>query len=203
MHEGGEGVLVGFEVGRGVGREHVQDFAVGVQLAGILFGIGLDPLRYVVCLAVLPGSEPEQNEVEVVLTCTVYEQIHVGEVELALFGLHLLPVDGRFDGVDMKGVECRPYLWQSAGPRTGVIDLSTEDKEGFAFDDHGKVAVLFLQTRHVVGQGTCRECAEHSKKGCAERDSSQVLLQYSTSQHEFHTAASAHHTALLAHSMLK
>ena len=104
----GEGSLIGVEIGGRVGTHHVQQLAVGVLLARVGLGVGLDPLRNVVVLAVLPGAEPEQDEVEVVLARLRDQQVHVGEVECALGGLDLLPVDGGLDSIGVHGFGCAP-----------------------------------------------------------------------------------------------
>ena len=103
-HERGERGLVGVEIGGRTGRHHVEQFAVIVLLARVGPGIGLDPLRYVVVLTVLPRAEPQQHKVKAVLAGLTDEEIHAGEVEGPFRRLNLLPVDRCFNGVGVHGL---------------------------------------------------------------------------------------------------
>ena len=87
-----------------------------ILLAWILLRVGLNPLGNVVVLAVLPGAEPEQDQLQVVLTRTVYEQIYVGEVELAGRGLHHFPIDGCLDRVDVEVCKRGPDIGKGTRP---------------------------------------------------------------------------------------
>ena len=159
----GKGCLVGVEVGGGVGAHHVEQLAVGVLLARVGAGVGLDPLRNVVVLPVLPCAEPEQDDAEVVLARLRDQQVHVGEVECAFGGLHLLPVDGGLDGIGVHGLGCAPHTGKGRGPCAGVADLAPEDEERLAVDDEGEAAVPLLQAGKVAGLGRGDGSEEHGK----------------------------------------
>ncbi len=123
-------------------------------------------------LAVLPCAEPEQDEVEVVLARLRDQQVHVGEVEGALGGLDLLPVDGGLDGIGVHGFGGAPRTGKGRGPCAGVVDLAAEDEERLAVDDEGEAAILLLKVGNVVdwiGPDRQQEC-----RGRARRDSSQL-----------------------------
>ena len=91
LHERGEGVAVSFKVSAGVGGEDVDGLTGGVDDAGVPGGVGFDPLWRVVHVAVLPGAEPEDDEMHVVLAGLIDEEISGGEIEGALFGLKAAP----------------------------------------------------------------------------------------------------------------
>ena len=163
LHEGGEGGDVGGEVVGGAGRHDVEQLAVCGLLARVGFGVGLDPLGDVVVLAVLPGAEPEEHEAEMVFARLVDEEVDVAEVEGALGGLHLLPVDGRLGGVDVHGLEGAPRGGEGGGPGAGVVDLRAEHEEWLAIDDHGEMAVALFNVGDVGGLGAgagCCNCGE-------------------------------------------
>ena len=160
----GEGCLIGFEVGHRVGAHHIQQLAVGVLLARVGLRVGLDPLRNVVVLPVLPCSEPEQYEVELVLARLCNQQVHVGEVECPLGGLHLLPVDGGLDGVHMHGFSSAPGGGKRRGPRAGVVDLAAQDEERLAIDDKCVASILLLQMGNVAGLGRSDRGEERSEE---------------------------------------
>ena len=155
MQESGEGCLIGFEIGRRVGAHDVQQLAVGVLLAWVGLGVGLNPLGDVVVLAVLPCAEPEEDEAEVVLAGLSDEQVHIGEVECALGGLHLLPVDGGLDGIGVHGFGGAPGGGKGRGPGAGVVDLAAEQKERLAIDNQGEAVVSLLKMGNLVGLGFC------------------------------------------------
>lgn len=155
-HESHEGGFVGFEVVARVGGENVCRLTVVADHARVALGIGLDPLGGVVHLAVLPCAKPEENEAQVMLACAVDEGVYVGEVEVALRGLELFPVDGGFEGVGMQVGHGLKDLRQLAWPCARIVDLAAEHEEGFAIDEEGVAAVLVDDLRRLLGVN-CRE----------------------------------------------
>ena len=167
-HEGGEGVLVGFEIDGGAGGHDVEELAFGVLFAGVLFGVGLDPLGDVMVLAVLPGAEPEEDDVEMVLAGLVDDEVDVAEVEFVLRGFDLFPVDGGFDGVDVEGFEGGPGDGKRGGPGAGVVDLRAEEEVGVAIDDEGEVVVAVFEVGNVVGLGAGGGERQRGEEECGE-----------------------------------
>ena len=66
-HECGEGVFIGFEIIGGTGGKNRQHLPVGTQGPRITLCVVLHPLRNVMRLAILPGTEPEQHQSQMVL----------------------------------------------------------------------------------------------------------------------------------------
>jgi hypothetical protein len=163
MQESGESMLIGLDVGRGIGGKDLDRLAALVDHPGVMGRIGLDPLGHVVHLAVLPGAEPEQVETHVMIAGLVDEQVDGGEIELPRLGLHLLPVDGSLDRVGVHAFDDRPHLGQGGGPRAGVIDLAAENEEGGAIDDERVAAVVGDHMRSFLGIDRENEGGERKK----------------------------------------
>ena len=70
-------------------------------------------------------------------------------VELARFGLELLPVDGCLDRIDVQCFGRGPHLRQRGRPVAGVVGLHAQHQIGRAIHHQG-VAAIFL---HDAGDG--------------------------------------------------
>src|SRR5208283_5761607 len=61
----------------------------------------LHPVRRKTGCAILPASEPEKNDVQIVLSGLGDDSIHLGVIELPLFGLELRPGNTHEHGVQV------------------------------------------------------------------------------------------------------
>ena len=68
-------------------------------------------------------------------------------VEDAFGWLHLLPVDGDFEGVEAHALGRGPDGCEAVGPAAGVVDLRAEDEVGLAVDHEGRAALLGDEAR--------------------------------------------------------
>ena len=73
-------------------------------------GVHLDPLGDVVHFPVLPGAEPEQDQIQMMSACLFYQFVDVREIELSGLWFHLFPVDGGFDRIYMHGLDGWPHF---------------------------------------------------------------------------------------------
>ena len=168
-HESGESGFIGFEIGVGVGGEDVEGFAAGIEHARVSFWIGLDPLGGVVHVAVFPGAEPEEDQVEMVFAGAGDERVDIGEIEFALLGFELFPVNGGFESVGVEKGHALPDLREFGGPGAGVVNLAAEDEIGLAIDEEGPAAVFLDELGSVgsvggiAGEGGGEEKKENSE----------------------------------------
>ena len=70
--------------------------------------VGLDPIGRVARHAVLPGGEPEENEIEVVLARVFEEAVDKREVEFSFLRLEEIPTDGNEHSIQMKLLQVSP-----------------------------------------------------------------------------------------------
>ena len=135
LHEGGEGAGVGLLQVGGGGREHLNGRAA-LNDAREAFGIALDPDGRVTGHAVLPGGEPEEDDLLVLGAGLGEESVDEGEVVGAFGGLDELPCERGDDCVEAEGGHAGPdglHVVERGGG--GVEELSAEDEEGIAVDD--------------------------------------------------------------------
>ena len=144
-HESGKSLLVGIEICARVRGEYVDGLAVRLEHARVTLGIGFDPLRHVVHVAVFPCSEPKDDQVQIVGPGALDKLVDVGEIKFAGFGLDLLPVNRGFHGVGVQGCHRSEHLRQLGGPGAGVVDLAAQDQIGLAFDQKGPATVFLDQ----------------------------------------------------------
>ena len=79
-------MLVGVKISLRIWRQDVENFAVGRDLARIFFQIGLHPFRDIVGLAVFPGAEPQDDEMQFVFARAVHKLIDGREIKFARLG---------------------------------------------------------------------------------------------------------------------
>src|SRR5256885_168829 len=101
--------------------------------------------------AVLPGAEPQQNEMYFVLARLRQQSVHHRVVEMSLLGFELLPVDGDLKRVGVQRFNRRPHLAQRCGPRAGVVGLRAEDQVGCAVYEECVAAVLLDDVWKIAG----------------------------------------------------
>ena len=104
------------------------------------------------------------------LAAFLEEGIDDGEIELALLGFDLFPVDGHFDGVGVHGFDGAPDAGHHVGPGAGVMGLAAEHEEGLAIDEEGVAAVLGDDFGHIVGGGWARTAVRAARMAAQARD---------------------------------
>ena len=87
-HERGKGAAIGIDVRSGECREGRRILAVLVLGSGEPVEVGLDPGRRIAGLAVLPASEPQEREAQIVTLRRLDLGVHQGEIELARLRFH-------------------------------------------------------------------------------------------------------------------
>ena len=102
-HQCGESPGVSIPSGLTERRNGRSLVPIGIQSPEISSGIGLDPERRIGGFAVLPGSEPQQTEVQVPFLRRLQEMVHQGEVKLSFYGLEQFPAYRRKHGVESQG----------------------------------------------------------------------------------------------------
>ena len=80
-------------------------------------------------------------------------QEHVDQGVIVLPGprLELIPVDRRFDRVDMHVLQGWPQPWKHGGPGAGVSDLCSQHQIGSIVDKQSEASILFDQARQRMG----------------------------------------------------
>ncbi len=164
LHEGGEGALVRFEGCRGKRGRRVNQLSALIGHMGIALGIELHPFGHIVLAAVLPGAEPEQNQVNVVLAGLGEDGVHRRVIELPLLGLELLPVDRRFERVGMEVFDGGPHLGERGRPVAGVVRLRAQHQKRRAVHQQCIASILLDQAGYRALRGlsielTGEECS--------------------------------------------
>jgi hypothetical protein len=113
-------------------------------------------------VAVLPGSEPKQNEAQFVGAGTFDDGVHIVKIELSWLRLDLLPLDWSLDGIGVQGSHRFPDLREFAGPAAGVVDLSTEDEVWPAIHHQSITGILFDEPGTIRG-GCITECRKETE----------------------------------------
>ena len=169
-HQGYESRLVRFEGVARTGRKNVDRFAIGPDSVRKTFGIFLHPRRNIVHVAVFPGSEPQQHQMQVVCARALHDLVHNAEVKMALLGLKLLPVDRRGHGVGVQSGHRLPHLREFAEPCAGVVNLAAQYQVRTAFNKQGVAAVFLHEPRRFYGQSQRKrnESKERSGKETAK-----------------------------------
>ena len=109
-HQGRKGAGIGVPVGLAEGAELFDALAPFELGAREPLEIPLHPVGRVAGQAVLPASEPEQHETQVVLPRALDHAVQHAEVELAFLWFDLVPGNARQDGVEIcLRDEPRPY----------------------------------------------------------------------------------------------
>ena len=104
-------------------------------------------------VAVLPGAEPEQDNVKIVFTGAFDDGIHIAPVKLSLLRFHLLPIDGSFDGVRVQLGERIPDGRQLRWPAAGVVHLTAENQVRLPVDEQRPSAAFLDKPRRFGGVG--------------------------------------------------
>ena len=78
------------------------------------------------------------------------DRVDDGEVEGAAGWLHLLPVDGDFEGVEAERFGGGPDGVEARGPAAGVVDLRAEEEVGCAVDHECGAAVVLDELRDLL-----------------------------------------------------
>ena len=142
----------------------------GRMTRGNRAGVGFDPSRHVVHVAVFPGAEPQQDDMQVVIACAIHDGVNVGEVEFAGLWLELFPINGSLDGVGVQRSHRLPNLRQFAGPGAGVVNLTTENEERLAVNQQSVATILLHEPRRF---GSERVGERSRKENDEKRDSAE------------------------------
>jgi hypothetical protein len=148
-----------------VRRGRVDGLAFVAGDVGIFLGVLFHPKRHIVIAAVLPGGEPEEDEMEVVCPCLCQQGVDEREIKFVLLGFELFPVDGGFEGIEVEIFCCQPCAGQQGGPGAGVVDLAAEDEVGFAIDQERVAAVVGDE----LGHGGLRGCSGRGDETYCEK----------------------------------
>ena len=124
-HHRREYLRVGFHRCLSVRRRRIDRLSIAADDVGILSGIVLHPLGHVVVASVLPGAEPQQHQMHLVLPPFLEQRVNQRKIEHPRLRLDLLPVNRNFDGVGVQRLYRRPHLRQHARPGAGVMHLSS------------------------------------------------------------------------------
>ena len=152
LHQFGIGLGVGGDRLLTEGGEDGELLAFLGQRQGETVIVLLDPDRVVGTHAVLPAAEPQDAELEVTGAGGLDHLIDHGEVELALDGLDLLPLDHGEDGVHPALFEVVPErLHISRAGGGGIAEFAGEGEERFAPHDQLGHGAPFLEVGRLIG----------------------------------------------------
>jgi len=134
-HQSSKRAGIGIAVGLAIGRETPDGHAQGIDHAPEALLILFYPGGAIVHIAVLPGGEPQEHQLDAVLARQGQQRVHGGQVEDALCRLHLLPVDGYLQGVAVHRRH-RPKggLRLLAIVAARILGLAPQGEEGLAVD---------------------------------------------------------------------
>ena len=146
VQQRGERPGVGVSIGFAEGGEYAEKLAAAILDQREPGGVFLDPERCVARDAVLPASEPEQAEPQIVIARIAKQAVENGEIEMSLFRLDLLPSHGRQNGVEVHGGKLGPDgLHVFDAGRGRIADFTTKDEKWFAVHDELRSAAVFFQ----------------------------------------------------------
>ena len=118
--------------------------------SGFVFHPGRDVSRD----SVLPASEPQKNEPQIIAFRVADLAVHEGKIEFTFLGFGQFPIDDAQDGVDMDGREPGPDRLQVIGSGgIGIAQFSRQHQKRLAIDDQLGGGALLLK----MGNG--RGCA--------------------------------------------
>ncbi len=166
-HERGECLGIGRQRGGGERRRRVDRMAVLIDHMRVGMRGPLHPLRHVVLVAVLPRPEPQQYQVQLVLSRLREQRVDGAVIVCALFRLELFPVHRDFHGVGMHILDGGPDFGQNLRPAAGIIDFRTEHQKGDVVDHQCIAAILPDQAgnwRVLDGRG-CRSHRRPDHRG--------------------------------------
>ena len=169
-HERGKGAAIGIAVGRAEGGEGLHALAVFVLDPREPVLIGLNPRGRIAGDAVLPASEPQEHQAQIVFPRRLDRAIYQREIELTLFRLQKFPIDGGQDGVDVHRGELRPNRLQVVQTRSaGVTQFPSEDQKRLAIDNQLGCCTLLLKMGS--GRGYARSGLSTSRRLCKPKAS--------------------------------
>src|SRR5439155_16866521 len=85
--------------------------------------------------AVLPGSEPEENQLQLIAPPPGEQRVDRGEVEATFFGLDQLPRYGREHGIEVHRPELRPGRSHISGARRRrIAEFAAENEKRLVLD---------------------------------------------------------------------
>ncbi len=173
-HQGGEGRLVGLQRLRIEGAQNILRPALVVLGPGVARVIALDERRHVGRHRILPGAEPQQHDVHVVLARLLEDGVSDGEIEMALLRLDLVPFDGQDHGIEADTLQPGPQLRQivRAGGRR-IRQFTAQDQIGLAIDHQLFRRTVRRQMRDwvaAVGIRRKRRPADQCQQGRAQND---------------------------------
>ena len=130
-------------------RRRIDGTPVLADDVGILLGLQLHPGGHVVVAAVLPSPEPGQDEPHFVFTGLLQQQVDHRKVILALFRLHLLPVERYLQRVGMHFFYHPPHTRQHLGPGGRVVRLPGQNHIRLSVHQQSMASVF----RYQLGNG--------------------------------------------------
>ena len=145
-HEGGIGPGIGVAVGVAQSREDLPAFSVFVPRDGVLIRVAFHPGGGITRGAVLPASEPQQDDVQVVGSGVAEGAIQRGEIELALLGLGPAPAHADQGCVDVRFGQFGPSGARVFGRRRGIVQqLTRQGQVRLAVNDEVGYGAFLLQ----------------------------------------------------------
>ena len=143
-----EGAGIRVAVGFAEGGQDGDRLAGGRLGQGVFLLVLFHPQGDMAGHAVLPGSEPQEDEVHVVGAGLADQIVHAGKIKLALLGRQLLPVDRGQQGVETGLAEFRPELFHIQRARgAGAGEFTGQGQEWLAVDDELRGFSALLQMR--------------------------------------------------------
>jgi hypothetical protein len=149
MHERGKCSLICIERILRMRRQRIDFSAFRVGYVRDIRFVQLDEFRRVMAAAILPGAEPQQHQVQMMLTRPGKQCMQQRRIKMAALRLELLPVDRHFDGVQMQVLGCRPDLGQLRWPRTRIVHLRAQHQIRRTIDKQREATVLLHNMRQL------------------------------------------------------
>ncbi|OPZ77194.1 MAG: hypothetical protein BWY77_01747 [bacterium ADurb.Bin431] len=135
-HQGGEGAYIGLEILRAERSEDFLGLSCARAGAGEAHRVRFHPEGRVAGHAVLPGAEPEQDELEVVGAGGLEDAVDERKFKTPLLRLDQLPVDGHQGCVEMHVLQLGPDPAHRCGiGGARIAQFTGQHEQGLAPDD--------------------------------------------------------------------
>ena len=151
-HQRGKGACVGVPVRIAERGKQFDGLPIPYLDARKALEVLLHPVGRVAGGSVLPTSEPQKHQTQVVAPCIPDRAVHCAEVELGFPRFDLVPGNARQDGVELGLGELGPnrlHVLQTGG--AAVVQFPGQHQKGLAVYDQLGGRPLLLQVRDIRG----------------------------------------------------